>query len=136
LDSKEYLEIRTALIVLKQIVKYFPKLTRHVSPLERRLNKIKEDEREGLKVLASRYSALLEAEAKNMLSDADFHHQPPDVKAPSNLPQDLPPEKKLKVSEKERPELPPKKATSETAHELERAKRSRFGFCLFVCFCF
>lgn len=48
------MEIRNALIVLTKLVKVFPVLKRVGTLIEKRVTKIKEDERADLKVLASR----------------------------------------------------------------------------------
>ena len=47
------MEIRNALVVLNNLVDVFPKLKRVESILEKRVAKIKDDEREDLKILAT-----------------------------------------------------------------------------------
>lgn len=54
LESKEYMEIRNTLIVLTKIVKVFPLIKRVGLGVEKRINKIREEDREDLKVLAAR----------------------------------------------------------------------------------
>jgi len=60
LDSKEYMHIRNAIIVLEKINAYFPKVEPHARMLKDRINAIiKEDKREDLKIRAVGYQALL-----------------------------------------------------------------------------
>eukprot|EP01103_Thecamoeba_quadrilineata_P015330 TRINITY_DN480_c0_g2_i3.p1 TRINITY_DN480_c0_g2~~TRINITY_DN480_c0_g2_i3.p1 ORF type:complete len:1658 (-),score=455.84 TRINITY_DN480_c0_g2_i3:20-4993(-) len=79
LESKEYMEIRNSLIVLTKLVKLFPVLKRIVPHLEKRVNKIREEDREDLKVLAGRYHALLQTQKQNLLTDEEFKCEPPKV---------------------------------------------------------
>jgi Transcription factor/nuclear export subunit protein 2 len=59
LESTEYMEIRNALIVLTKISSVFPVLRKSGINLEKRVAKIKADEREDLKVLATGVAATL-----------------------------------------------------------------------------
>jgi THO complex subunit 2 len=54
LDSKEYMEVRNALMVLTKIVEVFPTFKKGAY-LEKKLPKFKDGPKEDLKVLASRY---------------------------------------------------------------------------------
>jgi len=73
LQSKEYMDLRNALVVLTKIVKYFH-LKKIGAYLENKVVKIKSDEREDLKILASRYHALLEQQKKLMVTEEEFNY--------------------------------------------------------------
>ncbi|KAK4400126.1 THO complex subunit, partial [Sesamum angolense] len=61
LESTEYMEIRNALIMLTKISGVFPVTRKSGINLEKRVAKIKSDEREDLKVLATGVAAALAA---------------------------------------------------------------------------
>ncbi|CAB4273698.1 unnamed protein product [Prunus armeniaca] len=61
LESTEYMEIRNALILLSKISSVFPVTRKTGVNLEKRVSKIKADEREDLKVLATGVAAALAA---------------------------------------------------------------------------
>ncbi|EEE55887.1 hypothetical protein OsJ_04544 [Oryza sativa Japonica Group] len=61
MESKEYMEIRNALIVLTKISSIFPVIRKSGVNLEKRVAKLKGDEREDLKVLATGVAAALAA---------------------------------------------------------------------------
>ncbi|KAH7656619.1 THO complex subunitTHOC2 N-terminal protein [Dioscorea alata] len=72
LESAEYMEIRNALIVLTKISSVFPVTRKSGLNLEKRVVKIKSDEREDLKVLATGVSAALAARKSSWVSDEEF----------------------------------------------------------------
>jgi len=77
LEGKEYMEIRNALTVLTKIVKVFPAIKIHGTKLLEKATKLmEEEEREDLKVLASRYHALLDAQLKTMVTEEVFLRTP------------------------------------------------------------
>ncbi|KAL2342397.1 hypothetical protein Fmac_003682 [Flemingia macrophylla] len=72
LESSEYMEIRNALIMLTKISGVFPVTRKSGINLEKRVAKIKSDEREDLKVLATGVAAALAARKPSWVSDEDF----------------------------------------------------------------
>ncbi|KAK3166323.1 hypothetical protein QOZ80_1AG0044350 [Eleusine coracana subsp. coracana] len=72
MESKEYMEIRNALIVLTKISSVFPVIRKSGVNLEKRVAKLKGDEREDLKVLATGVAAALAARKSSWLSEEDF----------------------------------------------------------------
>lgn len=76
LDSKDYMQIRNALIILMRILEHFPVLAKLAQIIERKVDKVKEDEknqRQDLFVLASSYSGQLKAKISSMMRESDFH---------------------------------------------------------------
>ncbi|XP_015433412.1 PREDICTED: THO complex subunit 2 [Dufourea novaeangliae] len=77
LDSKDYVQIRNSLIILIKILPHFPVLAKLSQILERKVEKVREEERgqrQDLHVLATSYSGQLKAKTPNMIREADFHH--------------------------------------------------------------
>jgi len=77
LDSKDYVQIRNSLIILIKILPHFPVLAKLSQILERKLEKVREEERgqrQDLHVLATSYSGQLKAKTPNMIRESDFHH--------------------------------------------------------------
>ncbi|CAL9126100.1 unnamed protein product [Musa textilis] len=72
LESSEYMEIRNALIVLTKISSVFPVTRKSGINLEKRVAKIKGDEREDLKVLATGVAAALAARKSSWVSEEEF----------------------------------------------------------------
>ncbi|PUZ53307.1 hypothetical protein GQ55_5G042600 [Panicum hallii var. hallii] len=72
MESKEYMEIRNALIVLTKISNVFPVIRKSGVNLEKRVAKLKGDEREDLKVLATGVAAALAARKSSWLSEEEF----------------------------------------------------------------
>ncbi|RWR76239.1 THO complex subunit 2 isoform X1 [Cinnamomum micranthum f. kanehirae] len=72
LESPEYMEIRNALIVLTKVSSVFPVTRKSGVNLEKRVTKIKGDEREDLKVLATGVAAALAARKSSWVSDDEF----------------------------------------------------------------
>ncbi|KAJ7955431.1 THO complex subunit 2 [Quillaja saponaria] len=72
LESTEYMEIRNALILLTKISSVFPVTRKSGINLEKRVAKIKSDEREDLKVLATGVSAALAARKPSWVTDEEF----------------------------------------------------------------
>jgi len=72
MESKEYMEIRNALIVLTKISSVFPVIRKSGVNLEKRVAKLKGDEREDLKVLATGVAAALAARKSSWLSEEEF----------------------------------------------------------------
>jgi THO complex subunit 2 len=72
------MQIRNALLILTRIIDYFPMIKKLGTLMEHIVIKLKEDEREDLKVLATRYHAMLSAKKSSWISEEAFHL----VKAP------------------------------------------------------
>ncbi|XP_058108394.1 THO complex subunit 2 isoform X2 [Magnolia sinica] len=72
LESAEYMEIRNALILLTKISGVFPVTRKSGINLEKRVAKIKGDEREDLKVLATGVAAALAARKSSWISEEEF----------------------------------------------------------------
>ncbi|RDX96895.1 THO complex subunit 2, partial [Mucuna pruriens] len=72
LESSEYMEIRNALIMLTKISGVFPVTRKSGINLEKRVAKIKSDEREDLKVLATGVAAALAARKPSWVTDEEF----------------------------------------------------------------
>ncbi|XP_051169390.1 THO complex subunit 2 isoform X1 [Leptopilina boulardi] len=77
LDSKDYVQIRNSLIILIKILPHFPVLSKLSQILERKVEKVREEERgqrQDLHVLATSYSGQLKAKTPSMIRESDFHH--------------------------------------------------------------
>ncbi|KAK2439583.1 THO2 [Trifolium repens] len=72
LESSEYMEIRNALIMLTKISSVFPVTRKSGINLEKRVAKIKSDEREDLKVLATGVAAALAARKPSWVTEEEF----------------------------------------------------------------
>lgn len=72
LESNEYMEIRNALIMLTKISSVFPVTRKSGINLEKRVAKIKGDEREDLKVLATGVAAALASRKSFWVTDEEF----------------------------------------------------------------
>lgn len=76
LDSKDYMQIRNALIILMRILPHFPMLVKLAQIIERKVEKVREEEknkRQDLFVLASSYIGQLKAKSGDMIREVDFH---------------------------------------------------------------
>ncbi|XP_058804081.1 THO complex subunit 2 isoform X2 [Phymastichus coffea] len=76
LDSKDYVQIRNSLIILIKILPHFPVLAKLSQILERKVEKVRDEERnkrQDLHVLATSYCGQLKARAPHMIRESDFH---------------------------------------------------------------
>ncbi|XP_063232661.1 THO complex subunit 2 isoform X1 [Bacillus rossius redtenbacheri] len=76
LDSKDYVQIRNALIILIKILPHFPVLSKLSQIIERKIEKVKEEEknqRQDLYILATSYIGQLKSKATAMIKENDFH---------------------------------------------------------------
>lgn len=76
LESKDYMQIRNALIILMRILPSFPVLSKLSQYLEKCVNKVIEEEknhRQDLFVLATSYIGQLKSKVGDMMKEADFH---------------------------------------------------------------
>jgi THO complex subunit 2 len=99
LNSKEYMEIRNTLIVLRKMVKVFPSSMRIYNFIDQNITRIKENEtREDLKLMAKSYHSMLQIEKKNRIP------QDPSAKP---APKKEEPKAKAKKTEPESPSAAP-----------------------------
>ncbi|BHF61082.1 THO complex subunit 2 [Sparganum proliferum] len=76
LESGHYSQIRNALIVLTRILPHYPKITQFGSAVERRVNKLKEEEKDrrpDLKALAFSYAGLMRPRKVHWVCEEEFH---------------------------------------------------------------
>ncbi|XP_065225591.1 THO complex subunit 2 isoform X3 [Planococcus citri] len=76
LESKDYIQIRNALIILIKILPHFPTLMKLAQIIEKKVEKIIEDEKtesRGLATLAVSYNGLLKAKSPQLMREQDFH---------------------------------------------------------------
>ncbi|XP_074582550.1 THO complex subunit 2 [Curcuma longa] len=90
LESSEYMEIRNALIVLTKISNVFPVTRKSGLNLEKRVTKIKGDEREDLKVLATGVAAALAARKSLWVSEEEFGMGIVELKSTASAPKSVP----------------------------------------------
>ena len=80
LESKEYLQMRNSLIILTKIAPHYPKLTGFSSALEKRVESIKQvekDKRQDIYTLASAYLGQLKMRKSQMVEESKFHLKEP-----------------------------------------------------------
>lgn len=77
-ESGNYSQIRNSIIILTRICDYFPLLRKVGASLERVVNRVRDREvdREDLKVLATRYSAMLHLKRPSWHHEDEFHFVP------------------------------------------------------------
>ncbi|XP_058182779.1 THO complex subunit 2 isoform X3 [Rhododendron vialii] len=85
LESTEYMEIRNALILLTKIAGVFPVTRKSGINLEKRVAKIKSDQREDLKVLATGVAAALAARKPSWVTEEEFSMGYVELKPPPTL---------------------------------------------------
>ncbi|XP_023214735.1 THO complex subunit 2-like [Centruroides sculpturatus] len=76
LESGDYVQIRNSLIVLIKILPYFPVITNLGQALERRIDKIRLEQKEkrpDLYAIATGYSGQLKAKKQNLIPEHEFH---------------------------------------------------------------
>ncbi|CAH3192277.1 unnamed protein product [Porites evermanni] len=78
LESKDYTQIRNTIMVLTKILPFYPKVLNLGQALERRIDKICEEEKEkrqDIYTLAVGYAGRLKAKKREMVVESDFHHK-------------------------------------------------------------
>ncbi|KFM75173.1 THO complex subunit 2, partial [Stegodyphus mimosarum] len=76
LDSGDYVQIRNSLLVLRKIAPYFPVIVSLGLALERRIEKIKaeeKDKRPDIFALATVYSGILKVKKPSLIQESEFH---------------------------------------------------------------
>ncbi|GMH01955.1 hypothetical protein Nepgr_003794 [Nepenthes gracilis] len=86
LESTEYMEIRNALILLTKISSVFPATRKSGINIEKRVAKIKGDEREDLKVLATSVAAALASRKPSWVTEEEFGMGYLELKPATSLP--------------------------------------------------
>ncbi|XP_052077849.1 THO complex subunit 2-like isoform X3 [Mytilus californianus] len=78
LESGNYIQIRNALIVLTKILPNYPKITQFGQALERRVDRLRQDEKEkrpDIYALAMGYSGLLKGKKTTWVAENEFHQK-------------------------------------------------------------
>ena len=78
LDSGDYIQIRNSLIVLTKLLPHFPVMISFAQAIERRLEKIRTEEKEkrpDLFVLATGYSGQLKSRKGTFIPESEFHEK-------------------------------------------------------------
>ncbi|XP_048589854.1 THO complex subunit 2 isoform X3 [Nematostella vectensis] len=89
LESKDYTQIRNTIMVLTKILPFYPKVLNLGQALERRIDKICEEEKDkrpDIFALAMGYSGQLKTKKRDMVVESEFHHKEKLVPPPSNTP--------------------------------------------------
>ncbi|XP_066928394.1 THO complex subunit 2-like [Clytia hemisphaerica] len=76
IESKDYTQIRNTLLVLIKILPYYPQVLNLGQALERRIEKIIEEEKDSrpdLQALATGYNGMLKAKKSTMIPEGEFH---------------------------------------------------------------
>ncbi|XP_052792425.1 THO complex subunit 2-like isoform X2 [Mya arenaria] len=84
IESSNYIQIRNALIVLTKILPHYPRIVQFGSPLERRVDRLKQEEKEkrpDLFALAMGYSGQLKSKKQFWVPETDFHVRDKEKKA-------------------------------------------------------
>jgi len=86
LESQEFCQIRNALVVLTKILPHFPAVTNLANALEKRVDKIRTEEKEkrpDLFALAMGYSGLLKSRKGSLVPEPLFHNKDPPKSVPA-----------------------------------------------------
>lgn len=78
LESKDYIQIRNSLIVLKEILPHFPKVTNLAAAVERWIERVRmeeKDKRQDLFALATSYIGQLKARWSTLVAEDEFHEK-------------------------------------------------------------
>ncbi|XP_060572351.1 THO complex subunit 2-like isoform X2 [Ruditapes philippinarum] len=84
IESGKYIQIRNALIVLTKILPHYPRIIQFGSPLERRIDRLKQEEKDkrpDLFALAMGYSGQLKSRKGTWVNDIEFHLRDKEKKA-------------------------------------------------------
>jgi len=76
LSSKDYIQIRNAFVILMHIQSHFPVLSRTEQVIQKRVEKVRDEEknkRQDLHVLASSYLAILKSKSNSLIEEHKFH---------------------------------------------------------------
>ncbi|KAI5733201.1 hypothetical protein M8J76_008867 [Diaphorina citri] len=87
LESKDYVQIRNAFIVLMKILPHFPVLSKLSNFIEKTVNKVRDEEkskRQDLFTIATSYCRFLIAKTPSLMKESDFHDTSDKVKKPAS----------------------------------------------------
>jgi len=76
LDSEDYIQVRNSLLVLTKIISHFPVITTFANSLEKRVDSLRnreKDNRKDLYALATAYVGQLKARKSTFVAEQDFH---------------------------------------------------------------
>lgn len=76
MSSKDYIQIRNAFVILMHIQNHFPILKRTEQVIQKRVEKVRDEEknkRQDLHVLASSYLGILKQKFSQLILESDFH---------------------------------------------------------------
>lgn len=76
LSSKDYIQIRNAFVILMHIQNHFPVLLRTEQVIQKRVEKVRDEEknkRQDLHVLASSYLGILKQKCSQVIPESEFH---------------------------------------------------------------
>jgi THO complex subunit 2 len=76
LSSKDYIQIRNAFVILMHIQNHFPVLSRTEQVIQKRVEKVRDEEknkRQDLHVLASSYLGILKQKCAQLIPESEFH---------------------------------------------------------------
>ncbi|CRK88716.1 CLUMA_CG002522, isoform A [Clunio marinus] len=76
LSSKDYIQIRNAFVILMHIQNHFPVLLRTEQVIQKRVEKVRDEEknkRQDLHVLASSYLGILKLKCNQLIPESEFH---------------------------------------------------------------
>ncbi|XP_071535376.1 THO complex subunit 2 isoform X1 [Panulirus ornatus] len=79
LESGDYIQIRNAILILQGILQHFPAITNLAAVIEKRIEKVKMEERNrrnDLYVLANSYSGRLKSAKTHLMPETEFHIVP------------------------------------------------------------
>jgi len=90
LDSKDFMQIRNALIILMRILPHYPVLSKLAQIIERKVDKVREEEktkRPDLYAIASSYIGQLKLKTPHMLKESVFHQiaERPNKESPTSV---------------------------------------------------
>lgn len=76
LESKDYIQIRNAFVILMHIQNHFPVLAKTEQYIQKRVEKVRDEEknkRQDLHVLASSYLGILKQKCSQLIPESEFH---------------------------------------------------------------
>jgi len=130
LEKDDYIPVRNSLIVMKACEVYFPKVTKHLAHVEKRVEKLTgDDKRKDLKNMAMAYKASMELRSPTMMADDVFRAEKATAKPP---PKEKSSSSRAEPAQSKRKEPPRKESIKASAKDAEpkaepEKKRSRGG---------
>merc|ERR1719266_1905320 len=131
LESKDFVQIRNSLIVLTKIKEQFPVIQKLSTVIEKRIEKVCEEEKEKRKDLyikARSYQGQLQAKKSKMMKEAEFHQVKGKVKGEGKDRASSPaarPSPAKREESREEGEIKEKEAKSQKRIKIEETERER-----------